>query len=91
MAAAADAWFKATGVPLVEALQQLSLQQAGLRSLALVLATTVGVLLGNKLLDLMGTKVGPFREADVGADRSWVLRTRAGRRGQVWPVCATGN
>lgn len=62
VAAAADAWFKATGVPLVEALQQLSLQQAGLRSLALVLATTVGVLLGNKLLDLMGTKMEAVTE-----------------------------
>ncbi len=44
-------------MPLVEAFQQLTLQQAGLRSLALVLATALGVLVGNKLLDIMGTKV----------------------------------
>ncbi|KAL4435614.1 hypothetical protein ABPG77_002577 [Micractinium sp. CCAP 211/92] len=61
-AAATDAWIQATGVPLVEAFQQLTLQQAGLRSLALVLATALGVLVGNKLLDVMGTKMEAVAE-----------------------------
>jgi hypothetical protein len=57
-AAAPQAWFTATGVPLLEVMQQLTLEQAAARSLALVLATAVGVLLSNKLLDIMGAKVG---------------------------------
>ncbi|KAI7843449.1 hypothetical protein COHA_002927 [Chlorella ohadii] len=55
--AAVTSWFKATGVPLLEALQQLTLQQAALRSAGLVAATVVGVAFGNWLLELMGNKM----------------------------------
>ena len=52
------AWFTATGVPLVETLRVLTLQQAAVRCAVLVIATAVGVAFGNKLLDLAGAQVG---------------------------------
>jgi hypothetical protein len=73
-AAAPQAWFTATGVPLLEVMQQLTLEQAAARSLALVLATAVGVLLSNKLLDIMGAKVGGWADG-VG----WSLWLQAAR------------
>lgn len=56
-AAAAESWITATGVPLLEVLKQMSLEQAALRSAGLIAATVVGVILGNKLLALVGAKV----------------------------------
>jgi hypothetical protein len=44
-------------VPLLEALRQMSLQAAAARCAMLVAATALGVLLGNKLLALVGAKV----------------------------------
>ena len=47
----------ATGVPLVEKLQSLSLTQAAIRSAALVAATVLAVMAGQKLLILCEEKV----------------------------------
>ncbi|PSC76963.1 mechanosensitive ion channel isoform A [Micractinium conductrix] len=56
------AWFTATGVPLVETLRVLTLQQAAVRCAVLVIATAVGVAFGNKLLDLAGAQMESVAE-----------------------------
>lgn len=73
-AAAAESWIQATGVPLLETLRQMSLQAAAARCTALVAATVLGVLLGNKLLALIGAKVG------AGA----VMHAFVGAQGALW-------
>jgi hypothetical protein len=56
-AAAAQAWVRATGVPLLMAMQQMTLGQAAVRSAGIIAATCVAVALGNKLLDAVGSQV----------------------------------
>ncbi|EFN57141.1 hypothetical protein CHLNCDRAFT_143473 [Chlorella variabilis] len=56
-AAAAESWIKATGVPLLEAMKQMTLQQAAVHSGGLIAATVVGVVAGLRLLELVGEQL----------------------------------
>lgn len=60
-AAAAESWIKATGVPLLEAMKQMTLQQAAVHSGGLIAATVVGVVAGLRLLELVGEQVRRHR------------------------------
>ena len=76
--AAMQTWFKATGVPLLEALQQLSTVQAAVRCAGLIAAAAAGVAVANKLLEIMGQKVG----AGSGSIGGWTgCAVEEGRNG----------
>lgn len=63
----AEAWFTATGVPLLESLRALTLQEAAMRCAGLVAATAAAAALGNWLIGRIGKRVRAAGGTGCGA------------------------